>query len=241
MLRADIRKSPPVEVDRVACARSRTACPGAAARSVSLMRDLAERVPLERHEPGRDVDLLDHRVDDEAALRAALHRLQVLAHDRVGDDDRLVVRRDLELVQVGAEAVGRADAADDAVGLVEHHHLAGADALARRAAPVGEHRLALVGLGAEVGGGRDARAAGRTRSAGRCCRRSAGRPASRRAWTSGSGTGGRAPGRGARCRRSRTAARGPGASGTCASSWPGCSRGSGSGSSPAWASARCGT
>ena len=76
-------------------------------------RDLAERVPLERHQPGRDVDLLDHRVDDEAAL-GPLHRPQVLAHDRIADDHGLVVRRDLELVQVGPEAVGAADAADGA-------------------------------------------------------------------------------------------------------------------------------
>ena len=57
----------------------------------------------------------------------------------------------------GRNPLARADPADHAVGLVEHDHLADADALARGAAPEGQDRLALVGLRAEVGRGLDAR------------------------------------------------------------------------------------
>ena len=112
-------------------------------------RKLPDRVPLEHDQSGLHVDLLDGRVVDGAVLRPA-DRPQVIRHRRVDRDQGRPLRCELELVQVVAVAVGRADPCDPSIGRVPDHPLADALPVQDPPLPPGEHRLSQVGLGAEV-------------------------------------------------------------------------------------------
>ena len=65
---------------------------------------MVEGVPLPAHEPGAHVDLLDGGVEELAAARP-LEGGEVAVDRVVGRDVGDAVRGDLELVQVGREAV----------------------------------------------------------------------------------------------------------------------------------------
>ena len=72
---------------------------------------MVDAVPLEQDAAGRDVDLLDDAVVDEAPLRPA-DAAQVGCDLPVGGDERRSARRQLELVQVALETVPRAHRGD---------------------------------------------------------------------------------------------------------------------------------
>jgi hypothetical protein len=80
-----------------------------------------QRVPLEHHKTGRDVDLLHFGVHD-------LARMAGQEHGRLRDDVCLALRGDQKLVQVRVQAVGRVDGGDLAVVVVEDHAHAAAAA-----------------------------------------------------------------------------------------------------------------
>ena len=109
-------------------------------------RDVVDRVPLEQHQPGLDVDLLDDRVHQRP-----LHTVPMDRGD--ADDVGIALRRDQELVQVHAlQAVARLDGGDLLVGAVVDHALAAARAVVRISLPPGQHRLPVQLLHTEVGG-----------------------------------------------------------------------------------------
>ena len=114
-------------------------------------RDVVDAVPFEEHAPGRDVDLLDDAVLDEAPLRPA-DAAQVGSNLTVGGDERCSARCQLELVQVAVETVARAHRGDVTVRRVVDLVLpfAGArDALG--SLPPREHRPAVIALDPEIG------------------------------------------------------------------------------------------
>ena len=82
--------------------------------------DVVEAVPFPAHQARLHVDLLDGGVDDGAVGRAA--ELGEVAADRVERGDvGDVVGRDLELVQVGAQAVAALERCDDLIARVHDH------------------------------------------------------------------------------------------------------------------------
>ena len=111
---------------------------------------MIEAAPLEQHLAGRDVDLLEHRVLDRPAPRAA-DRTQVRALHRVGRQQRRSPAGDQKLVQISAVAVARVHVRDRRVGGVGDH--VAPDAVTERdvSLPPRQHRLALVGLHAKIG------------------------------------------------------------------------------------------
>ena len=114
-------------------------------------RDVAVCVPLEHHEPGRDVDLLKDRVLEDA-VAAAARRGQVCGDERVRGEEGGARRRDLELVQVGLVAVAGVDGGDRLVGGAHDLVVPEADAEFRghEAVPPREDRLSLEALDLEV-------------------------------------------------------------------------------------------
>ena len=98
-------------------------------------------MPLEHDQPGGDVDLLHQRVH---------LGLAVVGDWLVRDQQRRVVARDLELVQVGLVAVAGRHGGDRSVRGV--HYVAGTEALTGLGQPLppGEDRVAAVRLAAEV-------------------------------------------------------------------------------------------
>ena len=99
--------------------------------------DAVDRVPLEQHEAGLDVDLLHDAGDHDAAARAA-ERAQVLDHAVIGHQQGGALRRDRELVQVHRVAVGGADRRHAAVALVVDHPRPAAVADDQAALPPGD-------------------------------------------------------------------------------------------------------
>jgi hypothetical protein len=99
--------------------------------------DVPERVPFEQHASGRDVDLLQPRVDQVAALLVE------------GEQGR-IPGRDLELL-VAREPVPGANESNLPVSGVHDHVVTAAAAELRVALPPRQHRPAAVALDAEVG------------------------------------------------------------------------------------------
>ena len=107
-------------------------------------RNVVDRVPVEQHQAGGDVDLLD----------LGVHHLAVQArqpHRRDRDEVGVALRRDLELVQVHRQAVGGVDGGDLLVLVVEDDPLAPAAARIRAPLIPGQHRLPVQVLHPEVG------------------------------------------------------------------------------------------
>ncbi len=123
-------------------------------------RDVVERVPLEQHEPGLDVDLLDDGIHQRPPHPGVVHRRD--AHD-VG----VALGRDEEIVQVHAlQPVGGLDGGDLLVLAVVDHALAASAAVVGVPLPPGQNRLPVQLLHAEIRGELVRQAAAGTRS---CC------------------------------------------------------------------------
>src|SRR5436853_951163 len=114
--------------------------------------DVSVSVPLPDQAAGGDVDLLYDRVQQGPVARPS-NRREVRLHRGVDRDERVALRRDRELVQVGLIAIGRAYGLDDLVGVVEHHVVPRADAAADEALPEGQIPLTSVFLDAGVEAG----------------------------------------------------------------------------------------
>src|ERR1700758_3101225 len=111
------------------------------------VRNGIRTVPLEEHPAGPDVDLLDDSVEYLLVRRAA-HRGEIRRSERVREDQRGVLRREEELVEVREVAIGRLYRRDLLVVVaVDIVRSVQAAALEPR-----QHRPAVVGLGPEVGG-----------------------------------------------------------------------------------------
>jgi hypothetical protein len=80
---------------------------------------VVEAVPLEQDAAGGDVDLLDDAVEHRPADRPA-DRREVVRHLVVDRDQRRPLRRERELVAVGAEAAARLRGRDHVVVLIDH-------------------------------------------------------------------------------------------------------------------------
>ena len=105
-----------------------------AARVGLAQPDVVEARPLEHHQPGLHVDLLEHPVRHAAVGRAA-DRGEV-AEDRViGRDQRRPAGSELEVVQIGLRAVAGPHVRDVRVGAVGDHILAAARTRAPRCRP----------------------------------------------------------------------------------------------------------
>ncbi len=114
-------------------------------------RHVVEARPLQHHEARPHVDLL-HQAVGHGAVGGAAHRGQVAADRVVGGDQRRALARELELVQVGLDAVSGVHVAHIRVGLVEQHVFAEPVPVHRDVSlPPRQHGLAQVFLHAEVG------------------------------------------------------------------------------------------
>jgi hypothetical protein len=111
--------------------------------------DVIQAVPLEDDLAGLDVELLGDPVPRCAVLHAAGRR-QIRRHRRVGRQQRSVLGRDEELVQVPPVAVARPDSRNLAVSIVEDDVLADAVPGDDAALPPGKHGPPPVALHLEV-------------------------------------------------------------------------------------------
>ena len=132
-----------IERDRVEVVR----VPQALGRNLRVRRaerDVVERMPLEQHETGTDVDLLHDRVD-----RPAPHAGKM--HGPGRGDVRVALGGDEEFVRVLVEAVGGLHGRDLLVVAVVDDALAPAVARVGVSLPPREHRLPEQVLHPEVG------------------------------------------------------------------------------------------
>ena len=112
--------------------------------------DVVEAVPFPAHEAGAHVDLLDGGVDDRA-FALPLLRAQVAADRVEGGDVGDVAGNDLEVVQVGRQAVAAAYPRHDLIAGVHHEVFALAEAERQHPAlPPRQVALPVEGLLAEV-------------------------------------------------------------------------------------------
>ena len=112
-------------------------------------RDVVEAAPLEEHAATRQGELLHHTADHLPANRASDGR-QVGRPHLVARDERRVLRRQQELVQVRLPPAARGQPRDDPIGLIEDDVGSPAKSKIGLAFPPRQHRLAVVVTGAEV-------------------------------------------------------------------------------------------